>query len=88
MSIEKQAATLLRGGTMLASAVLAIGFVAALRYPLGSLIETAGIALFILLPVARVALLLAGFARRREPVFAGLAGTVLIIIALGTLLSL
>ena len=86
--LERRLAFLLSGGTALASTVLAIGFLAALRYPLGMAVETAGIALFILLPVLRVALMLAGFALRRERVFAALAGAVLAIIALGTLLSL
>ena len=86
--LEGQLAALLNRGTALASAVLAIGFLAALRWPLGVVIETGGVALFILLPVLRVALMLAGFAQRREMVFAALAGVVLTIIALGTLLSL
>lgn len=88
MTIERQLAALLSGGTGLASVVLAAGFLAALHWPLGTAVETAGVALFILLPVLRVALMLVGFALRREPVFAALAGAVLAIIAVGTLLSL
>ena len=67
--LEGQLAALLNRGTALASAVLAVGFLAALRWPLGAVIETAGVALFILLPVLRVALMLAGFGRgtRHEP---------------------
>ena len=48
----------------------------------------AGVAIFILLPIARVALMLSTFARRRERLFASIAALVLVIIIGGAAASL
>ena len=92
---ERAIARLLRHGTWLASAITALGlamdFVPAhftapyLSSLSGEGVMKAGIALFILLPVARVALMLGIFVRERDYSYAAIAALVLAIIALGVL---
>ena len=86
-ALERRLAWALSAGTWLGSAVVAVGLAASFWSPVGADVELAGVALFILLPVARVALMLFGFARRREHLFAVLAALVLAIIAAGTVLG-
>ncbi|HEY1547819.1 MAG TPA: DUF1634 domain-containing protein [Kofleriaceae bacterium] len=81
-ALERWLARLYRGGTYVATAVIAIGIVLGSRA-----IEFAGIALFIALPIARVALLCASFVRSRDRTFALLAGVVLAIVAAGALVG-
>lgn len=90
-------AGLLRYGTWLASALVAVGMsVGALQHAGHSLsfglhgydIAKAGIALFILLPVSRVVLMLALFLRERDYVYATISALVLAIIAAGVLIEL
>ena len=91
-------AGLLRYGTWLASAVVAVGVAlevlrqipgthaAAAGSGLG-LIE-AGVTIFILLPIARVCLMLGMFLRDRDYLYAALSALVLAIIGLGIALGL
>lgn len=96
--LERLLAKLLNYGTWLASAVIALGIAVALveRYSgmqdmaiaLGMPIVTAGIALFILLPVVRVIVMLVMFVRERDYLFIAIAGLVLMIILLGFVLGM
>ena len=85
--IERRLATFLSGGTWLACAIIAVGLLLAAaggapgRY--GLPIVDSGIALFILLPVGRVALMLVELLRRRDFALAAVAGLVLAILGLG-----
>jgi uncharacterized membrane protein len=73
--LESWVAALLRYGTWLASAAIAVGLV------LGPMrIATMGIVLFILLPILRVSLMLLVFIRERDARLAVIAGMVLAII--------
>jgi uncharacterized membrane protein len=90
---ERLLATVLQYGTWIASGVVALGLARTLVdrpaiLPSGTSIITAGIALLILLPVARVALMLAVFVRQRDYRFAAIAALVLAIIVLGAALGL
>lgn len=94
---EQIIAGLLWHGTWIASAVIAAGMVVGgLPKPGGPLVFNlsgydvvkAGVALFILLPVARVALMLAIFLRERDHVYAMISALVLLIIAAGILIEL
>ncbi|MEO5655971.1 MAG: DUF1634 domain-containing protein [Nitrosospira sp.] len=94
---EQIIAALLWYGTWLASAVIAAGmalgalpqFEDSLGFGLsGYDIVKAGVALFILLPVARVALMLAIFLRERDYVYAMISALVLAIIGTGILIGL
>jgi uncharacterized membrane protein len=86
LSLENLLAKLLSRGTWLASGVIALGLaVGSFRHDLR--IAAAGIALFIALPVARVATMLVVFLRRRDYRFSALAALVLTIIALGIALG-
>lgn len=85
-------AGLLWYGTWVASALIAAGVLLAAVEPLPASLALplngydavkAGIAVFILLPVARVALMLALFLRERDYAYAGIALLVLAIIATG-----
>ena len=85
-SLETLLASTLRYGTWLATAIIAVGLALALA-PLhasaaGLPIAKAGIALFILLPVARLVLMLLVFLRQRDYRFAGVTALVLAIVAL------
>lgn len=83
---EQAIANLLRYGTWLASALIAAGLLLALAYPAdGHGAMKIGIAVFILLPVIRVALMLALFLRERDYTYAAIAALVLSIIAAGVL---
>jgi uncharacterized membrane protein len=77
--MELMLAWLLEYGTWLASGLIAVGLVMSTRATIY------GIALFILLPVLRVVLMLAVFLRERDYRFATIAGTVLVIILIGTI---
>ncbi len=82
---ERPIAALLWWGTWLASAVTGAGVLAALLGHGGMPLTYAGIALFILLPVARVVLMLAIFLRERDHAYAAISGLVLAIIVVGVL---
>lgn len=79
--LERLLSAMLYYGTCLASAVIALGLVVAIPAAgPGMRIAAAGIALFIVLPVARVATMLVFFARSRDYRFSGIAALVLGII--------
>jgi Protein of unknown function (DUF1634) len=81
--IESVLARALALGTWLISAIISAGLLLSFfsaGMPYGSRIITAGIGLFILLPIARIILMLALFVRIREYKFAGIAAFVLAII--------
>jgi hypothetical protein len=91
---EQQIAALLWYGTWCASALIAAGITVGVIQQAGSLLNVgfnghqlvkAGVALFILLPVARVALMLKIFLRERDYAYALIAALVLAIIAGGVL---
>ena len=93
-ALERLLATLLHRGTWVASCVIALGLVltsvnrpGATPAMTGTRIVTAGIALFILLPVLRVLLMLAVFVRERDYRFGAIAMLVLAIIFLGAVLG-
>jgi uncharacterized membrane protein len=77
--LERHLAILLQSGSWLASAVVATG----LLLPSGTRVVTVGIALFIALPIVRVALMLFGFLRRGDYRIAVITALVLAIIILG-----
>lgn len=85
--LERRLARALGFGAWIGSAIVAVGFLASLRVRVGVAIEMAGVALFILLPVLRVALMLATFARRREWTFAAVAALVLVVIAVSAVVG-
>lgn len=94
---ERLIARLLWFGTLLASAVIAAGMAIRALPPLGHAVPPgwnglavmkAGVALFILLPVARVALMLLTFLHEKDFRYALIAGLVLAIIAAGVLAAL
>ncbi|WP_088142500.1 DUF1634 domain-containing protein [Achromobacter xylosoxidans] len=90
---DRVIAGLLWYGTWLASALIAAGMafdflpqaLAGLR---GLELVKAGVALFILLPVARVALMLAIFLRERDYAYTAISALVLLIIAAGVVSGL
>jgi uncharacterized membrane protein len=93
--LERLLARVLRHGTWLATCIVALG----LALPLigwpgappavtSARIVTAGIALFILLPVLRVLLMLIVFVREGDYRFGAIAALVLVIIVLGVALGL
>jgi len=86
--IESLLAGALNVGTSLASIVIAAGLVLSLFYqrtpfPTGAQILTAGIGLFILLPILRVILMLIFFAKERDYKFTAAAALVLLTIFAG-----
>ena len=86
--IESLLAGALNVGTWLASIVIAAGLVLLLFYqrtpfPTGAQILTAGIGLFILLPILRVILMLIFFAKERDYKFTAAAALVLLTIFAG-----
>jgi uncharacterized membrane protein len=95
--LESLLARLLYYGTWLACAVIALGLVLAFAQagfgpgngatPFGMRVVTAGVALFILLPVVRVAVMLFVFARERDYRFMTIAALVLAIIVVGFLVG-
>jgi Protein of unknown function (DUF1634) len=96
--LELLLARLLDYGSWLASAVIGLGLALALidwrsgAQAAGSLpsmrIVTAGIALFVLLPVLRVTLMLIVFVRERDYRFVAITALVLIIILAGFMLGI
>jgi hypothetical protein len=90
---ERLIAALLWYGTWAASAVIAAGLAVGLTRPIslglsGIGIAQAGVALFILLPVARVVLMLGMFLRQRDYAYAAISAFVLAIIAAGFVAAL
>ena len=86
--IESLLAGVLNVGTWLASIVIAAGLVLSLFHerrsiPTGAQVVTAGIGLFILLPILRVILMLTIFVQERDYKFAAAAAVVLLIIFAG-----
>lgn len=86
--IESLLAGVLNVGTWLASTVIATGLVLSLFYQrspflTGAQIVTAGIGLFVLLPILRVILMLMFFAKERDHKFAAAAAVVLLILFAG-----
>jgi uncharacterized membrane protein len=86
--IESLLAGALNVGTWLASIVIAAGLVLSLfhqrtPFPTGVQILTAGIGLFILLPILRVILMLIFFAKERDYKFTAAAAVVLLTIFAG-----
>jgi uncharacterized membrane protein len=97
-NLERLLALVLQWGTWLACAVIAVGLILALHgwpadthaLPMltGAHVVTAGIALLILLPVLRVALMLIVFVIERDYRFGAIAALVLAIIFLGILVGM
>jgi hypothetical protein len=95
--LDELLAALLRYGSWSASAAIGLGYILALigsHSPAGNpagrpsmRIATAGIVLFILLPILRVLLMLLVFIRERDFRFAFISGMVLAIILLGIFLG-
>ena len=86
--IESLLAGVLNVGTWLASIVIAAGLMLSLfhqrtPFPTAVHILTAGIGIFILLPILRVILMLTIFVKERDHKFAGAAAVVLLIIFAG-----
>jgi uncharacterized membrane protein len=92
--LEKRLAGLLWRGTLASCAIIGLGLLLMLlphaprTTQLGSLLMNGGIALLLLLPIVRVALMLAVFVRERELRFAGAATVVLLIIAISLAVGL
>jgi uncharacterized membrane protein len=92
-ALERLLARVLYAGTWLASVMIAIGIgLALIDSPAGAhgatnasdmRIVTAGIVLFILLPIVRVALMLIAFLRQRDFGLSAVAALVLLFISLG-----
>ena len=82
---ERLIAGLLWYGTWVASAVIGVGLTASLLGQGGLSVQKAGIALFIALPVARVALMIGIFVRERDFAYAAISAVVLAIIAAGVI---
>ena len=86
--LEPALASLLYYGTILASAVIALGLALALRLgAAGMRVATAGLVIFILLPVARVAAMLIFFLRAGDYKFGAIAALVMSIILLSFFLG-
>ena len=86
--IESLLAGVLNVGTWLASVVIVAGLVLSLFHeptpsPTGTQVVTAGIGLFILLPILRVILMLIIFVKERDYKLAATAAVVLLIIFAG-----
>ena len=86
--MESLLASLLNLGTWVASIAIAAGLVLSLfhertPFPTGGQVVTAGIGLFILLPILRVILMLTIFVKERDYKFAAAAAFVLLIIFAG-----
>lgn len=100
MRLEHWLATLLHYGTWIATGTIAVGLALALLalrthggaqpvHPItaGMPIMTAGIALFILLPIMRLILMLGVFLHQRDYRFGAIAALVLAIVAVGLLVG-
>jgi uncharacterized membrane protein len=82
LNLENLLARLLHYGTLAASGVIAAGLALSLASGrLGMGIATIGIALFIMLPVLRVAAMLIFFLRARDYRYGAIAALVLLIIS-------
>jgi uncharacterized membrane protein len=89
--LEKLLARVLRHGTWFATCVIAVGVALPLiSWPTtaSARIISAGIALFIFLPVLRVLLMLVVFVLERDYAFGAIATLVLSIVVLGATLSM
>jgi len=88
LRLEQTLGALLHYGTLIASSVIALGLALALGVgATGLRVATAGLVLFILLPVVRVALMLILFLRAREYKFGAIAALVMSIILLSFFLG-
>jgi uncharacterized membrane protein len=85
--LETCLAGMLTIGTWLASAIIATGLAVALAGQDGTALVTAGIAVFIGLPVLRVVLMLVAFLRTRDAPFIAAAVLVLAIIAVSIVIG-
>lgn len=86
--MESALGALLYYGTILASAVIALGLALALWLgAAGTRVATAGLVIFILLPVARVAAMLIFFLRAGDYKFGAIAALVMSIILLSFILG-
>ena len=88
--LERRLAMLLHGGTWLGCCIIGAGLVLQAAGGEGALatqIVIAGIAVFLLLPVVRVAMMLIVFLRERDYRFGLIAAAVLTIIVLGAVLG-
>jgi uncharacterized membrane protein len=86
--LEQTLGALLHYGTLLASSLIALGLALALGFgATGLRVATAGLVLFILLPVVRVAAMLILFLRAREYKFGAIAALVMSIILLSFFLG-
>ncbi|WP_244173395.1 DUF1634 domain-containing protein [Caballeronia temeraria] len=81
-TLDRLLASFLQCGTWAACALIGAGLF------VGTKVLTAGVALFILLPVLRVVLMLAVFARRRDYLYVTIAATVLAVIAAGCVIGI
>jgi uncharacterized membrane protein len=86
-ALERLLARVLDHGTWLASAIIGAGWLLAAAGSKSVVLINSGIALFLLLPVLRVAIMLVVFIRQRDYRFGVIAGVVLSIIVLGALLG-
>ena len=81
--LETVLGKLLHYGTLAASSIIAVGLALGLASsPLAMSVATAGIALFILLPALRVAVMLTFFLRARDYRYGAIAALVLLIISI------
>jgi hypothetical protein len=88
LSLDRLLAKFLQAGTWAACALIGAGLLLqAWPVPWATHAVTAGVALFVLLPVLRVALLLVVFARQRNTLYAAIATAVLVVIAAGCVLG-
>jgi uncharacterized membrane protein len=91
-ALERRLAQLLRYGTWIGSLVIAVGLALAWLVPdsalPGTRAVTLGVALFIFLPILRVAVMLGVFLRDRDYRFAAIALLVLAVIGLGAALGI
>lgn len=85
--LERLLARVLDQGTWLASAVIVVGWILAAIGWRAATVSNAGIALFLALPVLRVAIMLIVFLRERDYRFGAITALVLAIIVLGALLG-
>jgi uncharacterized membrane protein len=83
-SFERRVAVALESGTWAACAAILVGLV----WPGAHVLVTAGIALFIALPILRVAWMLVEFVRVRDLRMGAIAALVLAILALAIVLNL
>jgi hypothetical protein len=86
--LERLLARVLDQGTWLASGIIGVGWLLSVAGWQSVALINGGIALFLLLPVLRVAIMLVVFVRERDYRFGLIAGVVLAIIVLGALLGI